>query len=673
MDKIISFINRHRYWSLGIVLGLTALAYSNIFGNQFVWDDPDFYKNWTALYRFDNLGRLLGGLVPVQHVGVYRPLRSVIQLVIFDLFGSTNLVGYHAVSLLIHLSSVVAIYLMVALLTKQRLVATITALIFGLHPIHTEAISYLTTSIDVTGTMLLFWSVYAYLKFREEKKYPTYWFWFSVLLGWLAFFTYEMTLVLPLLLLLLEWHRANFDFKPAIQKIKIHWPYWLGVVTLVVVRQIIGVGERSLTPDPSQSNLMVRMFTMGKAVVKYLYLLIAPFDLNVFHKINLTTTLAEPKALLAWLAVVSLFVLTIIFIKKLKLVGIGLLWFFIALLPVSNVIPTGIIMAEKYMYLASFGISLIWGIVIVFLLTNTKKMIPVLGAIVLVAVAGSYGAKTYARNFDWYSNQTIWQATLDKRPDYGRVYSNLGFSYYYQKDYKKALELFEQAKALEPKLPLIYHNLGNVYDELEKYDLAIENFQRALELRSFGEYYNYAETYNNMAIVYQKLNDFDRAVESYKRALEIDPNYFRAYSNLGVIDLTNQDYQQAQADFEKALAINPNMAQAHYGLATALVNLGQTDQAIEHYQRSIQLDPQLVDNYNYLASVYVQLKKLADAIVVLRAGVVANPSNSDLLTNLAIVLANNGQTQAARDAVAQALKLDPNNETAAKLSQQLGQ
>src|SRR3989344_2219683 len=607
MNAILNFFDRHRTGSLGIILALTILAYSNIFTNQFVWDDPDFYKNWALLYRFDSIGTLLQGTLPVQHAGVYRPLRSAVQLVLFQLFGGTNLIGYHTVSLLIHLSSVVAVYLIIGQLTKRRVAATVGALLFGLHPIHIEAISYITTSIDVIGVMLLLWSVYAYLRWRDPPA-DRRWQWLSVLLGWLAFFTYEMTIVLPLLLLLIEWQRSEWSVSAAEKKIKIHWPYWLGVITILTARSLIGVGQRALTPDPSQSSLPIRLMTMGKSIVKHLYLLFMPFDLNVFHKINLTTTLAEPRALMAWISVIGLFVLTIVYIKKLRLVGFGLLWFFIALLPGSNVIPTGIIMAEKDTYL-----------------------------------------------------------------DSGGVYSNLGFSYYYQKDYQRALELFEKAKELEPQLPLIYHNLGNVYDELGQYDLAIENFQKALELRDFGEYYNYAETYNNMAIVYQNQNDFARAVENFQKAIEIDPTYFRAYSNWGVINLLTEDYEQAKTNFERAIEINPRMAAAHHGLAAALVNLGDLDTALSHYQRSMALDATLVDNYNHLASIYVQQNKTTEAIDVLQRGVTANPDDVGLTTNLAIVLANSGRLDEARTAVKRALEIDQNFQAAQQLSQQLGQ
>ena len=667
MEKIFNFLERKKILTLLLILAITTIAYSNIIANGFVWDDPDFYKNWTALYRWDSVGQLLQGQVPIQHEGVYRPLRGVIQLFLFQAIGPSNIPAYHVVSLLIHLAAVVAVYLLIEKLFGSRIMAGFTALLFGLHPIHTEAITYLTTSIDAIGVVFLLWSIYGYLK--NQKK----WLIVSVMLSWLAFFTYEMTLILPLLLLLIEWQKADYHYQPAFKKIKSLWPYFVGLGLWLIVRLSIQVGERSLTPDPSQSSLPIRLITIGKAIVKYLYLLIWPNPLNVFHKIDLSRSLAEPKVFAAWLLVVLLAVASLVFAKKLKVVSFSLLWFFICFLPVANVIPTGIIMAEKYMYLASLSISIAIAYCLWQLTQKNNRLWTTVAIIVLVVISALYGIRTYARNFDWSSNATLWAATLRVRPDYGRVYSNLGFSLYQEKKYNEALDLFKKAVKLEPDLPLIYHDLGNVYDELGQYDLAIENFQKALAIREGHQGYNFAETYNNLAIVYQKINDFDQAAANYQKAVEFDPNYFRAYSNLGVLSLLDKDYTGAENYFNQALSLNENFAPAQHGLAVSLVNLGQIDAAIPHYLKSIQLDPNLTDNYNHLASIYEKQGQSQKAIEILRQGVAANPDNLELVTNLAIVLANDGQLAEAQQLLQQALQLNPNYEAAQQTLEKIQQ
>ncbi len=654
---------------LAIIFVTTILSYSNILTNGFAWDDPDFYKNWPVLYNVSNIGSLLTGEVPVQHEGVYRPIRSVLQLLLFQTFGPENATGYHAISLLIHLAGTLAVFLILEKLTGVRLIAFIGALLFGVHPIHTESITYLTTSIDVFGSVLALWSLYAYLRFTESNR-QSHWY-ISIVLAWIAFFNYEIALVVPVLIVLIEWYRHEFSYQYALKKAMRLWPYWLGVLAYLIGRLSAGVGSRVLTPDPTESNLAVRVLTMGKAFVKYIYLQFIPYPQNVFHKINLSHTLSDPKVALSWLAVIALVVVAIVFAKKLKLWSVAILWFFIALAPVSNIVPTGIIMAEKYTYLASVAGVLVIALAIHQISQRAGKQGMMIGMIITAIITAAYGTLTFQRNMVWASDLTLWQATLEQRPDYGRVHSNVGFSYYRLDEDEKALGYFLKAKELEPDLPLIYHNLGNVYDELEEYDEAIENYLLAIDKQAGAETYNYAETYNNLATVYQKIGDLEKAKENYQKAVDFDPNYFRAISNLGIIAILEQDYEQADDYFNQALAINSYFGIAHHGLAVTQVNRGDTAAAIKSYQRSIELTPELADNYSHLASLYNTQGDAEKALKILQAGVAANPDAADLHANLGILLLNNDQIQAGIAELQQALKLNPEHQQAQQILLQI--
>ncbi|MFA6214951.1 MAG: tetratricopeptide repeat protein [Patescibacteria group bacterium] len=659
MNKVINFLKQKKLASILIILVSAVLAYSNIFGNDFVWDDPDFYQNWPALYSFDNAGQLLAGETPLQHQGVFRPLRSIIQLVLFQLFGPNSTWPYHLISLLIHLAGIIAVYLIIEIITKKRTIAFLTAWFFALHPLHTEAISYITTSIDVAGAAMMLWSLYFYLAFRFLAR-PKIYFFSSIILAWLSFFTYEITLILPLLILLIEWYKAGFNYQIIFTKIKTLWLFWLGILAYIFTRLSLHIGGRLLASDPTQNSLPVRLLTMGKAIVKYIYLLIIPWPLNVYHKIDASFSLAEPKVLLAWLLILAIAAVTILNAKKLKLACVALLWFFVCLLPVSNVFPTGTIMAEKYIYLASVSICLLLALLIDYLISRPKVVWQVVGLITALIIAGFYGAATYARNFDWRDNITLWQKTLLVRPDYGRVYNNLGFSYYLKKDYQKALANFLQAEKLEPNLPLIYHNLGNTYDELGQSQEAIGSYLEAIKIDKENTFYNYAETYNNLGTVYQKIGEYQKAEESYQKAITADESYFRADSNLGFISLLAKDYSQAKEFFEKALAINSNFAPAWHGLAVTDFNLGQTQEAVDSYLKSIELGPDIIDNYSHLASIYMQNGQTQKAVEILEKGAANNPQNAEIQTNLAIILANSGQLEKAVAGLKKALTINPN-------------
>lgn len=664
MDKIINFLTQKKLVSLVIILVLTTLVYSNIFSNKLVWDDPDFYQNWLALYSYKNIPNLLAGELPPQHLGVYRPLRSVFQLVIIQLLGTkistigteniTNTFGFHLISLIIHLAGVLGVYFFIEILGKNRAWAFLTALIFALHPIHVEAITYLTTSIDVIGVVLLFWSIYFYLKSQEINQKINYLI--SIILAWLAFFTYEITLVLPLLLILADLYKNDFDWQKLKTKIKYYFAYFTGVFLWLIIRLSLSAKIKSRALSSTlEITTGERILTTSKAFLKYLYLLFVPYPLNVYHKIDFAKNLFETKVILSVLTLLALVILAFVLTKKSKVIAFCIFWFFLGLAAVANIFPTGIVMAEKYTYLSSLSISLFLGWSIYLLLKQEKRIIQAFGIILILAITIPYGYLTYARNADWQSDEVLWQKTLKQRPDYGRVYNNLGFVHAKNKDYQKALEYLEKAKELEPNLPIIYQNLGSTYDELGEYEKAIAHYQKAIELK--GEL---AETYNNLGVVYRKLNQLDQALASYQKAIETDPLYFISYSNTGVIYLMQENWDKAQEYFQKALELNPNFGQAHHGLAITYVNQKEYEKATEHYEKSMSLMPELTDNYNHLASIYLQQNNQEKAIEILRKGVTANPTDAELHFNLGVVLANNKQSQEAVTEIKKVLELEPN-------------
>ncbi|NUM25659.1 MAG: tetratricopeptide repeat protein [Candidatus Buchananbacteria bacterium] len=673
MEKILHFLETKKWLALSIVLVLTFLSYSNILANGFVWDDPDFYGNWPALYSLDSVGSLLGGELPAQHQGVYRPLRSIFQLFIFQLFGGQNQLietghvenafGYHLISLLIHLAAVVAVYLLIEQLTKNRHVAFLSSLFFGLHPIHTEAISFFTTSVDIIGAVFFLYAVYFYLKSnsaRIQNFYLT-----SIIFGWLAFFSYEFTLVLPLMLILLDLYKNNFEYRVMAKKIKNYIPYFVGVVVWIIIRASLPIASRAFDAE-QQSGLITRVFNTSKAFIKYIYLLFIPYPQTVYHEIKINQNLADPKIIISIILLLALFGLAIYLAKRKPLISLVIGWFFLSLAAVTNVFPTGIIMAEKYTYLASVGTCLLMGWLVYNLLKSTKKYLVVGGVLLIITITFSYAGLTFARNFDWKSDKTLWQKTLASRPDYGRVHNNIGYLYAKEKNYNEALPHLEKAKALEPNLAIVYENLATVYDELGEYKLAIEHYQQAIKLQP-----NIAETYNNFGVTYQKLGQLEQALEQYEKAVTVEPRYYLAYSNAGVINLLQSDFEAAKDNFEAALKINPNFGRGHHGLAVSLVNLQSIDEAIKHYYQSIALSPTLIDNYSHLASIYSRQNEPQQAISILRQGIEAVPDDPELRTNLAVMFANQGDLAAAVEEIKKALELDPKFEPALEVLGQL--
>ena len=161
-----------KFLHLVLITLITTLAYSNIFANDFVGDDPGFMKDWELTQSWDHIPELLTGAVPLGHEKVYRPVRSLIYLGMYQAFGPTVWV-YHVYSLLIHLTVTILVFFISRHLFRSSLPATVAALLFGTHPIHTEAITFMTTSFDITGIALMLGSFLCYLKSQEHKNTRT--------------------------------------------------------------------------------------------------------------------------------------------------------------------------------------------------------------------------------------------------------------------------------------------------------------------------------------------------------------------------------------------------------------------------------------------------------------------------------------------------------------------
>src|SRR3989344_4077889 len=156
MKSVLIGLKETKYQILIIAI-LTFGVYFNSLFNQFVWDDHLFVEEWGAIRSFDNVGEVFKGSAPSAQGKIYRPVRGLIYMADWQMFGM-NPVGYRAQAVLLHLSVTVLIYFVVKLISADlKLISAdkkgrvgsyvawlpfIVALIFGVHPIHTETIDY---------------------------------------------------------------------------------------------------------------------------------------------------------------------------------------------------------------------------------------------------------------------------------------------------------------------------------------------------------------------------------------------------------------------------------------------------------------------------------------------------------------------------------------------------
>lgn len=473
---------------LFLIILIGVLAFFNIFFNNFAFDDKHFIVNEPDI-RSINIVKSF----TEDTRGVYRPVRTVFFAISYKLYG-LNPFGYHLNSLIIHLIASILVYKITLQIFKKEKTALITALLFTTHPLHTEAVTFMTASFDTIGIVFV---LAAFLLYIKEKKILSHIFFL------LAAFTYEMTLILPFLLILYD-----ACFKKI--KIKKYTPYFIILFSYFFIRFfIINVGMRN-TGYPGGSFLTT-MLTITKSIVLYMKLLILPTGLTLGHTFSLATSIFELKVLLSTLLILSL--IATAFLTKKRIVKFAILWFFIALIPVLNIIPIQTPFEERYAYLASvsFCMLLAWGI------TRIKKEHTKIIMIVMIILA--YTAMTLDRNQDWKNDYTLFKKTVELSPDYAKGHNNLGYELITREEYEEAEKELKKSIQLNPKVSLAYSNLALAYLLQDKNEKAVTQAEKATEQDEEND-----KAYSIICIAKMNLGKTKEAKENCEKALSINKN-----------------------------------------------------------------------------------------------------------------------------------------------------
>lgn len=528
---------------LVIILCLTVVSYLPILGSGFTIDDHIFIEQWEEL-RSPDLLEFFKGSVPPGHEGVYRPVRSLLYAVVFSVAG-TNPLAYHVVSLLIHLTGVWLVFEISLILgkkflpqlkqtdSKQALIfAGLVGLIFGIHPAHTEAIAYTAASFDTFGMVLSLGSFLLWLKWIESKKRNT--LTQALLLFALACFSHETALVLPLFMVI---QVALESRKPSLKQFTRTLLFFVvGTIALVVRLSMVGLVARG---EFLVGSVYFTALTMSKVLIKYLELFIFPLKLANQHILNgdieafiyrgynrvpiLSQTLLQPYILLGIIIFIFFIIIAIYLWRRQPLVTLGISWFLITLLPVSQLIPQGAVLNERSLYIPSLGLTWILALLLLYVFKRSIKIF----SVILIVLSLFYGVRTFTRTLDWRDDISLWSADLSTYPNSAYAHYSLGNALMEKQEYEKAQLQFEMAVSNNPNFAVAQASVGNALFKKGEIAQAAIAFERAAAIDP-----QFFEVYINLGNSYQSLNFLDKARAAYQKATEINPGYTPAQTAL---------------------------------------------------------------------------------------------------------------------------------------------
>ncbi len=574
-----------------LVLFVAVAAFLNSLGNGFAYDDNQVVRFNPVVTQAHWHQALLGPYWrhPIPGSGLYRPVTIAAFTAEWRLWGG-NTLGFHAVNVA---ANAAASLLVLALLMRFVSLpgALAGALFFAVHPVHVEAVANLVGQAEMWAAIAVLLACLLYLDGAEW----TGWKRGARLLGLCALYLLglggkEIAVTLPGILVLLELFRPGGGGRPLLRRVWREMPVWVGLtatlgIYLVVRWSVLGSVVGAI-PSPTVHTLTYagRVLTELTIVPQYLRLMLYPRVLSADY---------APAVLLPSSSVNAIVVLGALVLALLAAVAwrarraapaitVGLLWFALAVLPVSNlVVRVGILLAERTLYLPSVGAAFaVAGVAAAIAEKASERARWILGTVGVLAGLALF-VRTVERNPTWFNTYIVLDTLAVQHPE-----SDLAFRvrarglmrvgepakaareyemalklepYNYglevevadfwgrQRKWARAEELLRTAIAQRPRLPQAYQVWA---DQLILQGRARDGFLMAL--RGLARARPTAKLWAAVSEAYIAMDDLEAAVRARRAALALDPRSRHDWERLA--DLLEHLHQTAEARAARARA-----------------------------------------------------------------------------------------------------------------------
>ncbi|MDP4266633.1 MAG: tetratricopeptide repeat protein [Bacteroidota bacterium] len=557
LKKKVSLTEKEKQNILYAIIGiffLTLIAFWPSFKNDFVgWDDEGYLHENLAFIGKIDIKKIFSNFVMAN----YHPLTIFLYAIEYH-FVKLNPFLYHFTNVVLHLCNTLLVFWLGFKMSRKLGVAVIFSLLFAVHPLHVESVSWISETKDVLYGFFFIFSMIFYLYYIDDKKKNKYYlisfifFVFSVL-------SKAMAVSLPLVLLLIDYLKEKqITKRMVIEKI----PFFIISIIFGILAIIAQKHAEGLYNVSAYSSLDKLLFPFY-AIMFYVYKMFVPANLAIIYPYPAKVGGVLPGIYyFAPIAFISLALITYFSLRKTKLLLYAVLFYLACIILVIQVLPVGMSLAsDRYFYISCLGFFYAGGEGFTYLYNkklsgkiSLKYIITGIAALIIL----SYSIATFQRAKVWTNSLTLWTDMIPKEPQIDKVYYGIG-TYWYRigdkqgVDDKARKEAKEKAKYFYKKTlecnqsnEKALNNLGNCYYNEAKYDSAFIYYSKLVQvnpkytlgLHNLGNYY------------YAKLN-MQKAIEYYNRVIDIDPNFSLTYYTLGLCYQALRDDNKANEYFIK--------------------------------------------------------------------------------------------------------------------------
>ena len=403
----------HSFSVVALLSCVVLLAYANSFLAVFQFDDFNVIVNNASVHSWSAWWKDLPRGI--------RPLLKFSYTLDWTLGWGEP--GYHLSNLLIHLCNTVLVWLLsqhflkpFSLLKKQAALSLWVALLFALHPAHTEVVTYICGRSSALMSLFYLAGIYFYAEGRAKQN--NYLLHLVVPLCMLLALAVKETAVTFVLALLL-WEVYNGgNVKSAWKR---QWSSWLLMMVVAIFFLLHKGYSAEMASSEKLNSLTGNVATQTMAFAYLIRQWLIPLWLNIDSDLPVLHDFSGLLPQLLLLLVI--FICTILSFRRRPWLSFALAWALLQLIPLYISLPRLDVANDRQLYLVSWPLAL--ALIVELHLLLSERVFKFSAVLLLIWLA----ALTVLRNQDYGSELALWKATVKASPDKARVHNNLGYAY----------------------------------------------------------------------------------------------------------------------------------------------------------------------------------------------------------------------------------------------------
>ena len=551
------------------------LAYIKIFHAGFIaWDDGEYVLHNKDIAGFG--AEQISAWFSNFYLGNYHPL-TMYSYAIDHLMGGQEPFVYHLTNLLLHTTNAIILYLFVNRLQGNKLIGLFVALIFALHPVQTESVSWIAerkTVLCAFFYLLAMLQYTAYVKVPSGKRLAV-----VMLLGIAAMLSKGVGVALPLSLLAVDiWLQRDLKSRKV----------WLEKLPLFIISLMIGIvaikaqGAENALGMHAQDNVFNTIMFAADAYVQYVVHLFVPINLSVIYPYPKEVGWIEYLCLagafgIIWLGLIA-------YRKKWYMLCGGIVFYTVNIALVLQFVQFGeCLMADRYLYIAGIGVIIPAIYYLVGWLQKVTKQVRVM--IVGGAIAVTLLFMTFLRNDIWLSDMSFFSAIVETFPNSAVAQYSVGALYVRMGNYDEAETHLDMAVHLDPNNYKAWYNKGVLHMRQGHAMEALDAYNKCISLKE------YTKAYFSRAMLYEGTGKPELALPDIERVLAEQPQNARAYYIKADCLEQQGNVSGALENYNKAIAFEDTEPLFYIRRGLALAKTNQATPALNDLNKAVALKP----------------------------------------------------------------------------------